>query len=375
MMAPLPRMRVVSVVGTLSSSTHTYSGSLGTSPKRGFLMRSHRLSADFSAVGSLRESDPRMVFTVLHAARTGTSAIKTITRRRITMICRYHSTPPRSILGPGLPGKPLLLGGRRRHEGLSSREERGAGERRDPGRVEVGDAVALEDDGDQPPRHFEVRGHSPDLGMPEQILVVTEHSLRDRVVERIALAEDDQLLPDLGAAVLTQIEVEDVALVRRHHALDGLGHPDEVVGHELERGGDPVGHPGCRRRHDDEERQRGEQRQHRPARHQNVTEGWCVPKTARNRSQISPSVTEASTASTRSVTRFSRPRAARSRASRARAAVEASRVLRTRATRSRSASPTPASTWNRLAGGTSSVTNSLTPTMIRALSSTSRCQR
>src|SRR5947208_1877306 len=351
MMAPLPRMRVVSVVGTLSSSTHTYSGSLGTSPKRGFLMRSHRLSADFSAVGSLRESDPRMVFTVLHAARTGTSAIKTITRRRITMICRYHSTPPRSILGPGLPGKPLLLGGRRRHEGLSSREERGAGERRDPGRVEVGDAVALEDDGDQPPRHFEVGGH------PNGTLGPGQHLL------------------DLGTPRPTQIEVQYVALVPRHQPFDGLGHPDELVGHELERGGEPVGHPGCRRRHDDEERQRGEQRQHRPARHQNVTEAWCVPKTARNRSQISPSVTEASTASTRSVTRFSRPRAARSRASRARAAVEASRVLRTRATRSRSASPTPASTWNRLAGGTSSVTNSLTPTMIRALSSTSRCQR
>src|SRR5262249_10105746 len=68
MMAPLPRMRVVSVVGTLSSSTHTYSGSLGTSPKRGFLMRSHRLSADFSAVGSPRDSDPRRLFIVLHAA-------------------------------------------------------------------------------------------------------------------------------------------------------------------------------------------------------------------------------------------------------------------------------------------------------------------
>src|SRR5437899_12416070 len=117
-------------------------------------MRSHRLSADFSAVGSLRESDPRMVFTVLHAARTGTSAIKTITRRRITMICRYHSTPPRSILGLGLPGKPLLLGGRRRLEWLSSQEERGADVTRDPARVEVGDAVALAADRYDPPRQL-----------------------------------------------------------------------------------------------------------------------------------------------------------------------------------------------------------------------------
>ena len=53
MRALLPRISVVSVVGTLSSSTQMYSGSLGTSPKRGFLMSSHRASADLrSIVGS-----------------------------------------------------------------------------------------------------------------------------------------------------------------------------------------------------------------------------------------------------------------------------------------------------------------------------------
>src|SRR5437762_6711194 len=46
MMADWPRSSVVIVVGTLSSSTQTYSGSLATSPKRGFLMRSQRVSAD-----------------------------------------------------------------------------------------------------------------------------------------------------------------------------------------------------------------------------------------------------------------------------------------------------------------------------------------
>ena len=46
MIAPLPRTSVVIVVGSLSSSTQTYSGSLRTSPKRGFLMRSQRVSAD-----------------------------------------------------------------------------------------------------------------------------------------------------------------------------------------------------------------------------------------------------------------------------------------------------------------------------------------
>src|SRR5205823_7354428 len=42
MMADCPRSSVAIVVGTLSSSTQTYSGSLGTSPKRGFLISSQR---------------------------------------------------------------------------------------------------------------------------------------------------------------------------------------------------------------------------------------------------------------------------------------------------------------------------------------------
>src|SRR5262245_11399451 len=49
MIAPLPRTSVVKVVGILSSSTQTYSGSLGTSPNRGFLIRSQRVSAGLIA--------------------------------------------------------------------------------------------------------------------------------------------------------------------------------------------------------------------------------------------------------------------------------------------------------------------------------------
>src|SRR4029453_2276098 len=49
MIALLPRTSVVKVVGILSSSTQTYSGSLGTSPNRGFLIRSHRVSAGLIA--------------------------------------------------------------------------------------------------------------------------------------------------------------------------------------------------------------------------------------------------------------------------------------------------------------------------------------
>src|SRR5215471_10681988 len=40
-MLDLPKTRLFMVVGTLYSSTQMYSGSLGTSPKRGFLIRSH----------------------------------------------------------------------------------------------------------------------------------------------------------------------------------------------------------------------------------------------------------------------------------------------------------------------------------------------
>src|SRR5215510_7769351 len=41
MMLPLPKTSVLSEVGIFSSSTQMYSGSLATSPNRGFLMSSH----------------------------------------------------------------------------------------------------------------------------------------------------------------------------------------------------------------------------------------------------------------------------------------------------------------------------------------------
>src|SRR2546428_7568464 len=44
-------MSPVNVKGILSSSTQMYSGSLGTSPKRGFLIKSQRVSAGFVAAG------------------------------------------------------------------------------------------------------------------------------------------------------------------------------------------------------------------------------------------------------------------------------------------------------------------------------------
>src|SRR5947207_14730607 len=58
MIALLPRTRVVSVIGILSSSTQTYSGSLGTSPNRGFLMRGQRVSADLVALEGCGGASP-----------------------------------------------------------------------------------------------------------------------------------------------------------------------------------------------------------------------------------------------------------------------------------------------------------------------------
>src|SRR5689334_6059208 len=71
MIADCPRSSVVIVVGTLSSSTHTYSGSLGTSPKRGFLMSSQRVSADLITTdGSPLSATPSNVLTVLQPEST-----------------------------------------------------------------------------------------------------------------------------------------------------------------------------------------------------------------------------------------------------------------------------------------------------------------
>src|SRR5438067_10130009 len=71
MIADFPRSSVVIVVGTLSSSTQTYSGSLGTSPKRGFLMRSQRVSADLMTTdGSPGSWIPSSFLAVLQPEKT-----------------------------------------------------------------------------------------------------------------------------------------------------------------------------------------------------------------------------------------------------------------------------------------------------------------
>ena len=90
----MPRIRVFRLVGTLSSSTQTYSGSLGTSPYRGFWMRSQRASADFSSEGSPPDGSPAIRRTVSHPVNVARRA-QASRRRTISPCAPYHSTPLR----------------------------------------------------------------------------------------------------------------------------------------------------------------------------------------------------------------------------------------------------------------------------------------
>src|SRR6059036_320266 len=188
--------------------------------------------------------------------------------------------------------------------------------------------------------------HCADLGLAENLFVPPEHLAGDRVAELLPLAEDGELLTDLGSPALPNVQIERAPFDADHEAFEGAEGLDEVVEHEHEGRPHSIGHPGGGARG---------AREH--AQHDQADGGW-MPNTPRRRSQISPSVTPASTAATRSGRRLSRLRAAASRPSRARPAASRSPVARARATRSASAAPTAASTWKRLPGGRSSVTYS-----------------
>ena len=86
MIAFSPRISVVIVVGTLSSSTQMYSGSLAMSPKRGFLTSNHRVSAGLSATdGSLRGGIPissrAALVTAVHPVKASVAARRHTTGR------------------------------------------------------------------------------------------------------------------------------------------------------------------------------------------------------------------------------------------------------------------------------------------------------
>src|SRR2546427_5070647 len=68
-------MSPVNVKGILSSSTQMYSGSLGTSPKRGFLIKSQRVSAGLIATdGSPGDATPSAWRTVAQPEGARTNA-------------------------------------------------------------------------------------------------------------------------------------------------------------------------------------------------------------------------------------------------------------------------------------------------------------
>src|SRR5512137_1095614 len=118
-----PNMNDLTVVGTLSSSTQMYSGSLATSQHRGFLMRSHFGSAARRLTeGSLGDASPRYsrqprpphpeAVSTRTLARTSNR-----TRGTVFMTPNSISEPPGSARLPvrlvgrqRLPGEALLRG-------------------------------------------------------------------------------------------------------------------------------------------------------------------------------------------------------------------------------------------------------------------------
>src|SRR5437016_7294932 len=74
-------MSPVNVKGILSSSTQMYSGSLGPSPKRGFLIKSQRVSAGLIATdGSPGDGTPSAWRTVAQPESARTSASHSVRR-------------------------------------------------------------------------------------------------------------------------------------------------------------------------------------------------------------------------------------------------------------------------------------------------------
>src|ERR1700730_213389 len=185
----LPNTRVPIVVGILSSSTQTYSGSLGRRGRRGFCRSTHLGSAALiSTLGSSTLGRPTISRRLAppQALRAMATTTRAMTMRGgtpmlISPLSIADSTG--SILGPGLPREALLarpVGARDRHP---PREERRPRDGRDPGDVEVGDAATLEEDGHEPARDLErlPQGHRA-VGTHQELLgarLAVEEKLAD----------------------------------------------------------------------------------------------------------------------------------------------------------------------------------------------------
>src|SRR6266850_2832387 len=193
MNAPWPRTRVVRVIGILSSSTHTYSGSLATSPNRGFLIKSHRVSAALMVTeGSPGDWTPRICFAVEQPEAASATTTPATTRHCPFMTRSYHTRPlPRkpSVFAGRLPGEPLLLRRRRRQEGLAAREHGRPGDRGDPRHVDVHDAAPLDQDRHDPAGDVEsLRDrHGPLRKRQDRLDVLT--AADEEVVDREGVAD------------------------------------------------------------------------------------------------------------------------------------------------------------------------------------------
>src|SRR5438034_8756016 len=86
-------MSPVNVKGILSSSTQMYSGSLGTSPKRGFLIKSQRVSAGLIATdGSPGDGTPSAWRTVAQPESARTSASHSVRRCFVPRRSEEHTS-------------------------------------------------------------------------------------------------------------------------------------------------------------------------------------------------------------------------------------------------------------------------------------------
>src|SRR5881397_2763499 len=105
MIEPLPNITVPRVIGVLSSSTQTYSGSLGTSPNRGFLIRSHLVSADLIVIdGSPVLGTPMTLLAVEQPNAVMATATTSGAKRRAVICGAHHSRLERARHQSSLAG-------------------------------------------------------------------------------------------------------------------------------------------------------------------------------------------------------------------------------------------------------------------------------
>src|SRR5262244_1001589 len=189
MIADWPRSSVVMVVGILSSSTQIYSGSLATSPKRGFLMSSHLgsaalISTEGSSTLGRPASSRRLGSSLAHAvSETAISARPARRHSAGALIAPKHSRFRGSILLARLPGEALVAPALGARKGLPSREEGRTRDRGDPGHVEIGHPPPLEEHRHEPRHHVEGLAEGHRAIRPHQELLAFHLAVEQELVD------------------------------------------------------------------------------------------------------------------------------------------------------------------------------------------------